>query len=81
MNEIIKNRVNAHDFADIFSSDDERLIVNKAAESMMYEIFANSDYINDPKLYVLTWIEFRGDEEDFQIPEDDLLSIFKNAYL
>ena len=58
MNKLIENLVLVHNFADIFGSDEECLSINNSAKTMMYQIFANEDYIADPKKYILLTSRF-----------------------
>ena len=77
MNEAIAREVKGSDFSNFFDTPEEAEQINQSAVEMMNTIFDDPLYQSDPIMYLKRWIEERGDEEDYRIPEDQMLKIFK----
>ena len=79
MNEAIYRKVKDTDFSGFFDSPEETEEINQSAVEMMNTVFNDPLYKSDPVMYVKRWVLERGDEEDYRIPEDQLLEIFTSA--
>jgi hypothetical protein len=76
----IMDTIKNTNFGSIFDSAEERAEINQEAVELARTVLNSPSYISDPVAYIQFWIEVRGGTEEFRIPEDELLSIFKQAH-
>lgn len=77
---LIKKRVDSWTFGAGCETPQELQENKETALVMMQRIFEDPDYVKDPVQYVRNMLRKGDDEDDYRIPDDDLVSIFCEVY-